>query len=246
MGDEIWVKCIGVDEKGRVKLSRKAAMEDRGEAVAADAEKAGEPRPEGEGRPPREGGPTAVVIAVTGVVIAAVTVAAVGVAVAVTAAANVPAVETAEIEAVTAVDAAAAATLPSLPTTNPRSRSARSTAAGRSDQGLRLFRRIPARQGRSVPRQRVGQLPREAGHRHRPGRRRDLGRKVLGVDEKGRIRLSRKAAMEDREEGTVRPGLTPPLDSFFRPAADLVSAAFFMGRFSPLTCALPGSRESNT
>jgi polyribonucleotide nucleotidyltransferase len=29
MGDEIWVKCIGVDEKGRVKLSRKAAMEDR-------------------------------------------------------------------------------------------------------------------------------------------------------------------------------------------------------------------------
>jgi len=29
MGDEIWVKCIGVDEKGRVKLSRKAAMEER-------------------------------------------------------------------------------------------------------------------------------------------------------------------------------------------------------------------------
>ncbi|MDP6893573.1 MAG: polyribonucleotide nucleotidyltransferase, partial [Verrucomicrobiota bacterium] len=28
-GDEIWVKCIGVDDKGRVKLSRKAAMEDR-------------------------------------------------------------------------------------------------------------------------------------------------------------------------------------------------------------------------
>jgi polyribonucleotide nucleotidyltransferase len=34
MGDEIWVKCLGVDEKGRVKLSRKAAMEERGEAVA--------------------------------------------------------------------------------------------------------------------------------------------------------------------------------------------------------------------
>ena len=28
-GDEIWVKCIGVDDKGRIKLSRKAAMEDR-------------------------------------------------------------------------------------------------------------------------------------------------------------------------------------------------------------------------
>ncbi len=32
-GDVIWVKCIGVDEKGRVKLSRKAAMKDRGEAA---------------------------------------------------------------------------------------------------------------------------------------------------------------------------------------------------------------------
>jgi polyribonucleotide nucleotidyltransferase len=29
LGDEIWVKCLGVDEKGRVRLSRKAAMEDR-------------------------------------------------------------------------------------------------------------------------------------------------------------------------------------------------------------------------
>jgi polyribonucleotide nucleotidyltransferase len=29
MGDEIWVKCLGVDEKGRVKLSRKAAMAER-------------------------------------------------------------------------------------------------------------------------------------------------------------------------------------------------------------------------
>ena len=34
MGDEIYVKCLGVDEKGRVRLSRKAAMEERGEAVA--------------------------------------------------------------------------------------------------------------------------------------------------------------------------------------------------------------------
>ena len=29
MGDDIWVKCLGVDEKGRVKLSRKAAMAER-------------------------------------------------------------------------------------------------------------------------------------------------------------------------------------------------------------------------
>ena len=28
LGDEIWVKCLGVDEKGRVRLSRKAAMEE--------------------------------------------------------------------------------------------------------------------------------------------------------------------------------------------------------------------------
>jgi polyribonucleotide nucleotidyltransferase len=34
------VKCLGVDEKGRVRLSRKAAMEDR------DKEMAGEPNPE--------------------------------------------------------------------------------------------------------------------------------------------------------------------------------------------------------
>ncbi len=33
IGDSIWVKCIGVDEKGRVKLSRKAAMKDRGETL---------------------------------------------------------------------------------------------------------------------------------------------------------------------------------------------------------------------
>ncbi len=39
MGDEIWVKCLGVDEKGRVRLSRKAAMED------CDKELAGTPAP---------------------------------------------------------------------------------------------------------------------------------------------------------------------------------------------------------
>src|SRR5271168_1367476 len=38
MGDEIWVKCLGVDEKGRVRLSRKAAMEDREREVGGKAE----------------------------------------------------------------------------------------------------------------------------------------------------------------------------------------------------------------
>ena len=44
IGDEIWVKCLGVDEKGRVKLSRRAAMAERdqemggGEAPAAGTE----------------------------------------------------------------------------------------------------------------------------------------------------------------------------------------------------------------
>lgn len=38
MNDEIWVKCIGVDEKGRVKLSRKAAMEERDKEMAPKAE----------------------------------------------------------------------------------------------------------------------------------------------------------------------------------------------------------------
>lgn len=32
-GDMIWVKCIGIDDKGRVKLSRKAAMKERGESM---------------------------------------------------------------------------------------------------------------------------------------------------------------------------------------------------------------------
>jgi polyribonucleotide nucleotidyltransferase len=37
LGDEIWVKCIGVDEKGRVRLSRKAAMAERDKEMAAKA-----------------------------------------------------------------------------------------------------------------------------------------------------------------------------------------------------------------
>jgi polyribonucleotide nucleotidyltransferase len=37
VGDEISVKCLGVDEKGRVKLSRRAAMEERDQEMATKA-----------------------------------------------------------------------------------------------------------------------------------------------------------------------------------------------------------------
>ena len=45
VGDMIWVKCIGIDDKGRVKLSRKAALRERaeketGQPAAADYEPA--------------------------------------------------------------------------------------------------------------------------------------------------------------------------------------------------------------
>ena len=35
MGDEIWVKCVGVDEKGRVRLSRKAALAEKDASASA-------------------------------------------------------------------------------------------------------------------------------------------------------------------------------------------------------------------
>ena len=38
VGDMVWVKCIGIDDKGRVKLSRKSAMKERNEAAAPPAE----------------------------------------------------------------------------------------------------------------------------------------------------------------------------------------------------------------
>lgn len=49
MGDEIWVKCLGVDEKGRVRLSRKAAMEDRDKQMSGEAQTSGEAE-----KPPQE------------------------------------------------------------------------------------------------------------------------------------------------------------------------------------------------
>src|SRR3989442_14254223 len=38
IGDEIWVKCLGVDEKGRVRLSRRAAMAERGAEMGGTPE----------------------------------------------------------------------------------------------------------------------------------------------------------------------------------------------------------------
>jgi polyribonucleotide nucleotidyltransferase len=58
MGDEIWVKCLGVDEKGRVRLSRKAAMAERDQQMGgAPASAEGSPGGEGgqEGAAPYEG-----------------------------------------------------------------------------------------------------------------------------------------------------------------------------------------------
>jgi polyribonucleotide nucleotidyltransferase len=38
IGDMIWVKCIGIDDKGRVKLSRKAALKERAEKETGQAQ----------------------------------------------------------------------------------------------------------------------------------------------------------------------------------------------------------------
>ncbi len=56
MGDEIWVKCLGVDEKGRVRLSRRAAMEDRDRAEREkEGGSASSPEGESDGGAPSEG-----------------------------------------------------------------------------------------------------------------------------------------------------------------------------------------------
>jgi len=43
VGDMIWVKCIGIDDKGRVKLSRKAALKERAEAETGQPAAAEQP-----------------------------------------------------------------------------------------------------------------------------------------------------------------------------------------------------------
>ncbi len=54
IGEMIWVKCIGIDDKGRVKLSRKAALKERGEietgGPVSDGEGGGGGEPRGEYR----------------------------------------------------------------------------------------------------------------------------------------------------------------------------------------------------
>lgn len=47
LGDEIWVKCLGVDEKGRVRLSRRAAMAERDQEMSGGAPAAPAPAQEG-------------------------------------------------------------------------------------------------------------------------------------------------------------------------------------------------------
>ncbi len=62
MGDEIWVKCLGVDEKGRVRLSRRAAMAERDQqmggapAEGAPAGEGGQPTQSADQGQPREDG----------------------------------------------------------------------------------------------------------------------------------------------------------------------------------------------
>jgi len=46
LGDEILVKCIGIDDKGRVKLSRRSAMEEAAEKSSGDAAPADKPSEE--------------------------------------------------------------------------------------------------------------------------------------------------------------------------------------------------------
>lgn len=57
VGDEIWVKCLGVDEKGRIRLSRRAAMEERDklEREKRAAEKSSSPNRPERGTPPKHG-----------------------------------------------------------------------------------------------------------------------------------------------------------------------------------------------
>ena len=43
VGDEIWVKYLGLDEKGRVRLSRKSAMEEREKETPGEAAPAAAP-----------------------------------------------------------------------------------------------------------------------------------------------------------------------------------------------------------
>jgi polyribonucleotide nucleotidyltransferase len=59
VGDEILVKCIGIDDKGRIKLSRRAAMEERdrdmaGRQPGGDRAPEGKPQAQGQTEAPQE------------------------------------------------------------------------------------------------------------------------------------------------------------------------------------------------
>ena len=51
MGDEMWVKCIGIDEKGRVRLSRRIAIAEKEGRQAEDRDRGLDHRSDGERRP---------------------------------------------------------------------------------------------------------------------------------------------------------------------------------------------------
>ena len=46
VGDMVWAKCIGIDDKGRVKMSRKAAMKEKSEQAEKEAGSEGGEEPE--------------------------------------------------------------------------------------------------------------------------------------------------------------------------------------------------------
>lgn len=46
VGDMVWAKCIGVDDRGRVKMSRKAAMKEKSEQAEKEAGGDSEEAPE--------------------------------------------------------------------------------------------------------------------------------------------------------------------------------------------------------
>jgi polyribonucleotide nucleotidyltransferase len=54
LGDKMWVKCIGIDEKGRVRLSRTAALADRNGEDDEISEKVAAAKEKAASEPPRE------------------------------------------------------------------------------------------------------------------------------------------------------------------------------------------------
>jgi polyribonucleotide nucleotidyltransferase len=54
LGDMMWVKCVGIDEKGRVRLSRTAALADREGEGDEISEKVAEAKEKAANEPPRE------------------------------------------------------------------------------------------------------------------------------------------------------------------------------------------------